>query len=627
MTDNIEVPAEKKAGGRTRRKAEAGAQTGARRRSATRPRAQGRTKTTEKAAAERPSRVAKSAAKTAAKAQSARTGRAKNKLKIIPLGGVGEIGKNMTVLEYGKDMIIIDCGLIFPDDDMPGIDLVIPDMTYVEKNADKLRGILVTHGHEDHIGALPFALKQFQTPVYGTKLTCALIEHKLEEERVKNAKLNVIKPGDKVQLGCFTAEFIKTSHSIPGAVALAIVTPVGTIIHTGDFKVDYTPLDGEPMDMGRFAYYGSKGVLALMSDSTNAELSGHTISEREIGKTFEHYFDIADGRVIVATFASNIYRIQQIADVAISFGRVICFQGRSMVNITKVAAELGYLNIPEEKIVEVEKLKRIDDSKVCVITTGSQGEPMSGLFRMANASHKLNVGEGDTVIISASAIPGNELGVSRVINQLYQRGVRVVYDRMADVHVSGHARREELRLMFTLTKPKFFIPVHGEAKQLYQHADLAKQMGIPEENIIVPELGGVIELNKSGIKANGSVHSGSVLIDGSSVGEIGDAVLKDRKQLSEDGLFTVVIPLKKKTGELIGQPEIISRGFVYVKSSEELIADAKNLVKGLAAQFASANRSEWSGIKNNIRSALKNELYHKTKRTPIILPIIIEIDI
>ena len=641
MIENNETLAEEKTGGRKRRKSGAGTDTPARRRAGTRaPRTQSRArkaaaadKNAEKKAEKKPekkpapSRAAKTAAKAVAKAQSARTGRGKNKLKIIPLGGVGEIGKNMTVLEYGKDMIIIDCGLIFPDDDMPGIDLVIPDMTYVEQNADKLRGILVTHGHEDHIGAMPFALKKFQTPVYGTKLTCALIEHKLEEEHVKNAQLNVVKPGDKVQLGCFAAEFIKTSHSIPGAVALAIVTPVGTIIHTGDFKVDYTPLDGEPMDMGRLAYYGSKGVLALMSDSTNAELAGHTTSEREIGKTFEHYFDIADGRVIVATFASNIYRIQQIADVAISFGRVICFQGRSMVNITKVASELGYLNIPEEKIVEVEKLKHIEDSKVCVITTGSQGEPMSGLFRMANASHKLNVGPGDTVIISASAIPGNEIGVSRVINQLYQRGVRVVYDRMADVHVSGHARREELRLMFTLTKPKFFIPVHGEAKQLYQHADIAKQMGIPDENIVVPELGGIIELNRAGIALNGSVHSGSVLVDGSSVGEIGDAVLKDRKQLSEDGLFTVVIPLNKKTGALLGQPEIISRGFVYIKSSEELIADAKNLVKGLAAQFEQSSRSEWSGIKNNIRTALKNELYHKTKRTPIILPIIIEIDI
>lgn len=553
--------------------------------------------------------------------------KAKPKLKIIPLGGVGEIGKNMTVLEYGKDIVVIDCGLIFPDDDMPGIDLVIPDMTYLEKNADKLRGILITHGHEDHIGALPFALKQLKAPVYGTKLTCALIEHKLEEEKVKNAQLICIKAGDKVQLGCFNVDFIKTSHSIAGAVALAITTPVGVVIHTGDFKVDYTPLDGEPMEMGRLAAYGSKGVLALLSDSTNAELAGHTQSEREIGKTFEHYFDIADGRVIVATFASNIYRIQQIADVAISFGRVICFQGRSMVNIAKVATELGYLSIPEEKIVEVEKLGRIDNGKVCVITTGSQGEPMSGLFRMANASHRLNIGKGDTVIISASAIPGNEIGVSRVINQLYQKGAKVVYDRMADVHVSGHARREELRLMFTLTKPKYFIPVHGEARHLYQHAELAIEMGVPEKNIVVPEIGGVIELNRGSIKQNGSVHSGSVMIDGSSVGEIGDAVLRDRRLLSEDGLFTVVIPLKKKTGELLGQPEVISRGFVYVKSSEELIADTRKLVGNLAQQFAGASRSEWSGIKNSIRGALKNELYNKTKRTPIILPIIIEIDI
>lgn len=550
-----------------------------------------------------------------------------NKLKIIPLGGVGEVGKNMTVLEYGKDMIIIDCGLIFPDDDLPGIDFVIPDMTYVERNVDKLKGFIVTHGHEDHIGALPYALKQFKTPVYGTKLTCALIDHKLKEERITDAQLVCIRPGDKIRLGCFNVEFIKTSHSIAGAVALAIVTPVGTVIHTGDFKVDYTPLDNEPIDIDRFAYYGSRGVLALMSDSTNAELAGHTLSEREIGRTFEHYFDISDGRIIVATFASNIYRIQQIADVAISFGRVLCFQGRSMVNIAKVATDLGYLSIPEEKIVDVDKLNRIEDSKVCVITTGSQGEPMSGLFRMANSSHRLNIGKGDTVIISASAIPGNEIGVSRVINQLYLKGAKVVYDRMADVHVSGHARREELRLMFALTKPRYFIPVHGEARQLYQHAELAQEMGVPERNIVVPGIGDVIELSRNSIKKTATVQSGSVMIDGGSVGEIGNAVLKDRRQLSEDGLFTVVIPLRKKNGELLGEPEIISRGFVYVKSSEDLISSARSLVGELALKFAESNKSEWSGIKNNIRAALKNELYNKTKRTPIILPIIIELDI
>ena len=582
MTDNIEVPAEKKAGGRTRRKAEAGAQTGA------------------------------------------RTGRAKNKLKIIPLGGVGEIGKNMTVLEYGKDMIIIDCGLIFPDDDMPGIDLVIPDMTYVEKNADKLRGILVTHGHEDHIGALPFALKQFQTPVYGTKLTCALIEHKLEEERVKNAKLNVIKPGDKVQLGCFTAEFIKTSHSIPGAVALAIVTPVGTIIHTGDFKVDYTPLDGEPMDMGRFAYYGSKGVLALMSDSTNAELSGHTVSEREIGKTFEHYFDIADGRVIVATFASNIYRIQQIADVAISFGRVICFQGRSMVNITKVAAELGYLNIPEEKIVEVEKLKRIDDSKVCVITTGSQGEPMSGLFRMANASHKLNVGEGDTVIISASAIPGNELGVSRVINQLYQRGVRVVYDRMADVHVSGHACQEEIKLMHTLVRPKYFIPVHGEYRMLWQHAELAESMGMNRQNIVIPEIGQVIEMTQDSLSLGEQVPTGGVLVDGLGIGDVGNVVLRDRKHLSQDGLIIVVMAIDRDERKLVSGPDIISRGFIYVRENEDIIENTRDVVRQILAA-SDLGGENWPALKNRIKDELHRYIYEKIKRNPMILPIILDI--
>ncbi len=552
--------------------------------------------------------------------------RSKTKLKIIPLGGVGEIGKNMTVIEYGKDIVVVDCGLIFPDDDMPGIDLVIPDMSYLEKNAEKLRGFLITHGHEDHIGALPYALRNFNVPVFGTRLTTALIEHKLSEAKIKKADLRCVAPGDKIQLGCFTVEFIKTSHSIAGAVALAIITPVGTLIHTGDFKVDYTPLDGEPIDVARFAHYGAKGVLALMSDSTNAEIAGHTQSEREIGKTFEHYFEIAKGRVIVATFASNIYRIQQIADVAIAHGRVICFQGRSMVNIAKVAGELGYLNIPEEKIVEVEKLRRIDDEKVCVITTGSQGEPMSGLFRMANASHRLNIGKGDTVIISASSIPGNEIAVSRVINQLYQKGAKVVYDPMADVHVSGHARREELRLMFTLTKPRFFIPVHGEARHLYQHAELAEEMGVSGDNIIVSEIGNVIELNKNSIRVNGSVQAGSLMIDGNSVGDIGDAVLRDRKLLAEEGLFTAVILLKKKTGALVAPAEIISRGFVYLKNSEELVQEARDLVTDLASRFETAHRSEWSSIKNNIRSSLKNYLYNKTKRTPMIVPIIIEID-
>ncbi|MEG1547651.1 MAG: ribonuclease J [Clostridia bacterium] len=547
-----------------------------------------------------------------------------SKLKIIPLGGIGEIGKNLTVFEYGKDILVVDCGLSFPDDDMPGIDIVIPDMTYLEKNADRVRGIVITHGHEDHIGALPYALKKLNVPVYGTRLTIALIEHKLEEEHV-TGKLNSVNPGDTVQLGCFKVEFIKTSHSIAGACGLAITTPIGTVIHTGDFKVDYTPIDGEPIDIARFAYYGARGVLALLSDSTNVENEGYTQSEREIGKTFEHYFNIAKGRVIVASFASNIYRIQQVADVAVAHGRVVCFQGRSMVNIQKVATELGYLDIPESSVVEVEKLKNYRNDQVCVITTGSQGEPMSGLFRMANCSHKLNIGENDTVIISASAIPGNEVGVSRVINQLYENGANVVYDRMADVHVSGHARRDELRLMFTLTKPRYFIPVHGESRHLYQHAMLAQEMGVAKENIFVPQIGSIVEITKNGGKINGIVPSGSIMIDGLGIGDIGNVVLRDRKVLSEEGLFTVVVALKKQTGELVGMPEIVSRGFVYVKSSEELMNEAKLLVRDMAKQFQTAHRSEWSSIKNNIKSELKNYLYNKTKRRPMILPIIIEV--
>ena len=547
------------------------------------------------------------------------------KLKIIPLGGVGEIGKNMTVIEYGSDIIIVDCGMSFPDEEMPGIDVVIPDMTYIEKNAANVRGILITHGHEDHIGAVPYALQKLNVPVYATKLTIALIEQKLTEIKVDHADLNCVSPGDTIRLGCFSVEFIKTSHSIAGACALAINTPIGTLIHTGDFKVDYTPIDGEPIDIARLAYYGSRGVLALMSDSTNVENEGHTPSERGIGKTFEHCFDKAKGRVIVATFASNIYRIQQIADVAISFGRVVCFQGRSMVKIAEIAKELGYLQLPDESVVEVGQLKKYRDDQICVITTGSQGEPMSGLFRMANSSHKVNVGKGDMVIISASSIPGNEKSVGRVINQLYQHGAKVIYERMADVHVSGHACKEELKLMLTLTKPRFFIPVHGEARHLYQHKELAEELGISEEDIFVTEIGDVVELTRNKGRIAGSVTAGSVMVDGSGVGDIGNVVLRDRKLLSEDGIFTVVITLNKQTGALLAQPEILSRGFVYEKNSEELLKETRELVKAKAAQFEKNHRSSWSSIKNDIRNSIKNYLYERTKRRPMVMPIIIEI--
>lgn len=545
------------------------------------------------------------------------------KLKIIPLGGVGEIGKNMTVLEYGNDMIVVDCGLIFPDEDMPGIDVVIPDMTYLSENAARLRGFLITHGHEDHIGALPYALREFDVPVYGTSFTVALIEHKLEEMSVKDRRLVTIKPGDRVELGCFKIEFIKTGHSIAGAIALAINTPIGTVIHTGDFKVDFTPIDGEPIDINRFAHYGSRGVLALLSDSTNIERQGYTQSERELGATFEHYFEAAQGRVIVASFASNVYRIQQVADVAISHGRVLCFQGRSMEQVVQIAMKLGYLKIPADRIVNVDQLKRYRDDQICVFTTGSQGEPMSGLFRMATATHRLNIDAGDTVIISASAIPGNEKGVSRVINNLFQKGAMVIYNQMADVHVSGHACREELRLMMQLTKPRFFIPVHGEYRHLFMHGQLAREMGIPEENIFRAECGDVIELTARRGRITGSVQAGGVMVDG--IGDIDDVVLKDRRLLSQDGLVVAVIVLDVETGRLLAAPEIISRGFVYMRESEALIEEAVALLSEEAQRFEGAQKSEYAAIKNGIRQKLKSLLKSRTKRTPMLVPIILEI--
>lgn len=545
-------------------------------------------------------------------------------MKLIPLGGMGEIGKNMTLLEYGEDILIIDCGIAFPDDDMPGIDVVIPDMTYLEENAQKIRGILITHGHEDHIGAVPYALKKFNVPVYGTDLSIALIEHKLEEMKVKQAQLHVLKPGDTVELGCFKAEFIKISHSIPGAVALAITTPFGVLLHTGDFKIDLTPLDGQPIDINRLAYYGSKGVLALMSDSTNVEKPGYTQSEREIGKTFEHYFDIAHGRMIVASFASNVWRLQQVADVAIRHGRVICFAGRSMEQIVAASQKLGYLNIPEDKIVKVDQLKKFNDDKVCIITTGSQGEPMSGLYRMANASHKVNVGKGDTVIISASAIPGNEKGVARVINNLFEKGAYVVYDRMADVHVSGHACREELKLMLHIIKPRYFIPAHGEQRHLMMHAQLAEDMGVPPENVFVVNIGETVSFSKNGAQRGGSVASGSVMVDGSD--SIGNVVLNDRKQLADDGLLVAVMTIHKETGRQMAPTEIISRGFVYMKDSEELIHQAVESIQSEVERFEKEDKSSYANIKNSIKTKLKTFFKSKTKRTPVIVPIVIEVE-
>ena len=548
------------------------------------------------------------------------------KLRIIPLGGLGEIGKNMTVFEYGDDIIVVDCGLAFPDEDMLGIDIVIPDMSYLELCSEKLRAFIITHGHEDHIGAIPYAMDKFQVPVYGTKFTLALVDHKLHEKGINNADLRCIAAGDVIEIGCFRIEFIKVSHSIAGAVALAITTPVGVIIHTGDFKVDYTPIDNEPIDMGSFARYGTKGVLALMMDSTNAESAGITPSEAELGKTFEQVFNEAEGRIIVASFASNVYRIQQVVDIAAAHGRVVCFQGRSMVMIGKIAQELGYLHIPEGCEVPLEKLKNYENNRVCILTTGSQGESMSGLFRMANANHKVIIGKGDTVVISASAIPGNEKSVGRVINQLFQRGANVVYDRLADVHVSGHARQEELKLMLLTIKPKYFIPVHGEARHLHHHSKLAERMGIPESNIFIMENGRLLELTRRSAKLNGSVTSGAVMVDGLGVGDIGTAVLQERRLLSQDGLVAIVIPVQRSTGELLGVPELITKGFIYVKDSTELFAEAKEFAYELAVNLNHRNKTDWNSFKNGIKNGMRNFLLTKTRRTPIILPVILEVD-
>ncbi|MBQ6820343.1 MAG: ribonuclease J [Clostridium sp.] len=551
----------------------------------------------------------------------------KAKVRIIPLGGINEIGKNITAIEYKEDIVVIDCGLKFPDEDMFGIDLVIPDISYLLKNKDKIRGIFLTHGHEDHIGALPYVLRELDVPVYGTKLTLGIVETKLKEHGLlASTELIRVKPRDVIKLNSVSVEFIKTNHSIADSVAIAIHTPLGVVLHTGDFKIDYTPIDGEPMDFARFAEIGKRGVLAMMADSTNVEKTGYTMSEKVVGESFARLFAKAKGRMIIATFASNIHRIQQIIDAASMYDRKVAVSGRSMENIVNVASELGYLEFKKDILVSIDQINKYPNDKVVIITTGSQGEPMSALARMANSDHrKVNIVEGDTVIISATPIPGNEKLVSKVINQLFKKGAEVIYKSLAEVHVSGHACQEELKLMQALVKPKFFIPVHGEYRHLKQHGELAISLGMPEGNVVIPENGGVIEITRNSIRRNGTVNNGQVFVDGLGVGDVGSVVLRDRKHLSQDGILTVVVTLSKESNSIIAGPDIISRGFVYVKESEGLMDEAKEIVKNVLIECGERNISDWASLKAKVRDELRSYLYEKTKRKPMILPIIMEI--
>jgi ribonuclease J len=550
----------------------------------------------------------------------------RNKLRIIPLGGLEEIGKNMTLFEYGDSIIIIDCGLAFPEDEMLGIDLVIPDVSYLEKNAGKIKGIVVTHGHEDHIGALPYVLRKIHTPIYGTDLTLGLIENKLlEHELLDTTELVSVKAGQTIELGVFRVEFIRSTHSIADTVMLAIETPVGVVFHTADFKIDHTPIEGEPIDFQRIAELGRKGVLLLMADSTNVERPGYTMSERKVGETFDNVFKDAKSRILVASFASNIHRLQQVVNSAKKFNRKVAICGRSMINVTKTALKLGYLNIPEEILIELDRVKRLPPDQVVIITTGSQGEPMSALTRIAMGTHRqVELLPGDLVILSASPIPGNEKFVYRVINELYKKGATVLYDSLAEVHVSGHACQEELKLIHRLVRPKYFMPVHGEYRHLRQHANLAMTMGIPEDHIFIMSNGKILELTNRSAVVSGSVQSGSVLVDGLGVGDLGDVVLKDRKLLSEDGLIIVVITLDAKRN-LVGGPEVLSRGFVYMKESEEMMEEIRISARESVVRSIEKRNGTWAGIKNALRDDLGSNLYRKTMRKPMILPIIIEV--
>ena len=552
----------------------------------------------------------------------------KSALKIIPLGGLNEIGKNLTVFEYSNDIFIVDCGLAFPDSEMLGVDIVIPDFTYLEKNIEKVRGVIITHGHEDHIGGLAYLLKKVNVPVYGTRLTIGLIEGKLKEHGLLGkVTLNVVVPKQTVKMGCMAVEFIRVNHSIPDAVALAIHTPTGIVVHTGDFKVDYTPIEGGIIDLARFGELGNKGVLALMSDSTNAERKGYTQTERKVGESFEKLFEKATGkRVIIATFSSNIHRVQQIINCAEKYGRKVAIFGRSMINVISTAIELGYLSVPSGIIIDIDLMNKYPSEKIVLITTGSQGEPMSALTRMAMNDHKkVNITPMDFIIISATPIPGNEKLVTKVINELMKSGAEVVYEAMYEVHVSGHACQDEQKLILSLTKPKFFIPIHGEYKHLKKHAQIAQEMGIPEENIIIGEIGNVIETDGDEMKITSQVQAGRVLVDGLGVGDVGSIVLRDRKHLAQDGLIIVVATIESESGTVLAGPDIVSRGFVYVRESEELMATAKKILTQTLQECMDNDTREWNAIKTKLKDVLSDYIYVKTKRSPMILPVIMEI--
>lgn len=552
----------------------------------------------------------------------------KTKLKVMMLGGINEIGKNIGVLEYGEDIIIVDCGLGFPDEDMLGVDLVIPDVSYLEKNIDRVRGVLLTHGHEDHIGALPYVLRNLHVPVYGTRLTLGILENKLAEHGLlKTANLITIEAGDVVKLGVFSAEFIRVNHSIADACCIAIRTPVGVVFHSGDFKLDISPIESKMMDITRIGEYGNEGVLLLMCESTNVERSGFTPSEKKVGFSLEHIFmNNADKRIIIATFSSNVHRVQQIINTSAKYGRKIVVTGRSMLNVVGAAVRLGYMNVPSGVLIDVNEIKRYPHEQITIITTGSQGEPMSALYRMAFSDHdKIELSSKDLVVLSANAIPGNEKLVGKITNEMYKRGVNVYHDAAVEVHVSGHACQEELKLMHALTRPKFFMPIHGEYRHLMQHKELAEFMGMESGNIFIGDIGKVLELDAETAKWNGAVPAGRVLVDGYGVGDVGNIVLRDRRHLAQDGLIVVVATVDSDERTVISGPDIISRGFVYVRESEELMDEVRKIAKEALDDSLESSITEWTQLKANIKDDLSKYLYSKTKRKPMILPVIMNV--